>query len=64
MLRQAVMEQPDRAGTVYRDRQRTWREIADRVPRLAAAPRQLGVRPDQHPAVLRDPFWVGHSRKI
>ena len=52
ILRQAVMEQPDRAGTIYRDRRRTWREIGDRVPRMAAALRQLGVQPGQCVAAL------------
>jgi long-chain acyl-CoA synthetase len=43
MLRQAVMEQPDRAGTVFNGRARTWREIGQRVPRLAGALRKLGI---------------------
>jgi len=43
ILRQAVTEQPDRAGTVYNGRTRTWREIGQRVPRMAAALRSLGV---------------------
>jgi long-chain acyl-CoA synthetase len=43
MLRQAVMEQPNRLGTIYGQRRRTWREIGERVPRLAAALRKLGV---------------------
>jgi acyl-CoA synthetase (AMP-forming)/AMP-acid ligase II len=43
MLRQAILEQPDRAGTIYNGRRRTWREIGNRVPRLAGALRKLGV---------------------
>jgi long-chain acyl-CoA synthetase len=43
ILRQALMEQPDRIGTVFRDRRRSWREIAVRVARLAGALRNLGV---------------------
>src|SRR6516164_3905244 len=43
MLRQAIIERPDRAGTVYNGRQRTWREIGGRVPRLAGALRNLGI---------------------
>jgi long-chain acyl-CoA synthetase len=43
MLRQAILEQPDRAGTIYNGRRRTWREIGNRVPRLAGAMRKLGV---------------------
>lgn len=52
ILRQAVMEQPGRTGTVYRERRRTWREIGERVPRLAAALRGLGVRADECVAAL------------
>ncbi|MBT2301945.1 long-chain-fatty-acid--CoA ligase [Variovorax paradoxus] len=44
ILRQALMEQPDRKGTVYNGRSRTWREIGERVPRMAAALRALGAR--------------------
>jgi long-chain acyl-CoA synthetase len=43
ILRQAVMEQPDRDGTIFNGRSRTWREIGQRVPRLAGALRKLGV---------------------
>jgi long-chain acyl-CoA synthetase len=52
MLRQAVMEQPDRLGTIYGQRRRTWREIGERVPRLAAALRKLGVREGECVAAL------------
>ncbi len=45
ILKQAVMEQPERAGTIYRDRRRSWREIGERVPRMAAALQRLGVKP-------------------
>lgn len=43
MLRQAVMEQPNRAGTRFNGRERTWREIGQRVPKLAGALRELGI---------------------
>jgi len=52
ILRQAVMEQPDRVGTIYGQRQRTWREIGERVPRLAAALRGLGIGTGQCVAAL------------
>ncbi len=52
MLRQAVMEQPNRLGTIYGQRRRTWREIGERVPRLAAALRKLGVREGECVAAL------------
>jgi long-chain acyl-CoA synthetase len=43
MLRQAMLEQPDRAGSIFKGRQRTWREIGARVARLAGALQSLGV---------------------
>lgn len=52
ILQQAVMEQPNRIGTIYLDRRRTWREIGDRVPRMAAALSKLGVKPGQCVAAL------------
>ena len=32
ILRQAVTEQPDRLGTIYEGRRRTWREIWKKGP--------------------------------
>jgi long-chain acyl-CoA synthetase len=52
ILKQAVMEQPDRVGTVCGQRQRTWREIGERVPRLAAALRGLGISTGECVAAL------------
>src|SRR5437867_8031761 len=52
ILRQAVMEQPGRSGTIYRERRRTWREIGQRVPRLAGALRALGIRTEECVAAL------------
>jgi long-chain acyl-CoA synthetase len=43
MLRQAILEQPDRSGSIFKGRRRTWREIGARVARLAGALRSLGV---------------------
>ncbi len=42
-LTQAVACQPQRTATIYGDRRRTWKEVGDRVPRLAAALRALGI---------------------
>jgi long-chain acyl-CoA synthetase len=52
MLRQAIIEQPDRAGTVYNGRKRTWRQIGDRVARLAGALANLGIVEDDCIAAL------------
>lgn len=42
-LRQAVAAQPQRTATICNGRRRTWREVGERVPRLAAALRALGI---------------------
>jgi long-chain acyl-CoA synthetase len=42
-LTQAVACQPHRTATIFGSRRRTWREVGDRVPRLAAALRGLGI---------------------
>ena len=43
MLRQAVACQPNRTATICAGRRRSWAELGDRVPRLAAALRGLGI---------------------
>lgn len=43
MLTQAVANRPDGVATICNGRRRTWREVGDRVPRLAAALRGLGI---------------------
>ncbi|MEC7762128.1 MAG: long-chain-fatty-acid--CoA ligase [Pseudomonadota bacterium] len=43
ILRQAYLDAPDRPATVFGDRVRTWREVYDRVARLAGALKTLGV---------------------
>lgn len=52
ILAQAVLEQPNRAATIFGERRRLWREVGDRVPRLAAALRKLGVVPGDCVAAL------------
>lgn len=42
-LNQAVACQPHRTATICGDRRRTWKEVGERVPRLAAALRALGI---------------------
>jgi long-chain acyl-CoA synthetase len=43
LLNQAAACQPDRVATICGSRRRSWREVRDRVPRLAAALRELGI---------------------
>ncbi len=42
-LTQAVANQPQRTATVCNGRRRSWQEVGDRVPRLAAALHALGI---------------------
>lgn len=42
-LRQAVACRPDGIATICAGRQRSWREVGQRVPRLAAALRSFGI---------------------
>ncbi|RBA31947.1 hypothetical protein DQ226_15125 [Dietzia maris] len=44
-LHRAVQQDPDRPMTIYGDRVRTARESRDRISRLAAGLRSLGVKP-------------------
>jgi long-chain acyl-CoA synthetase len=52
ILTQAVANQPQRVATICGTRRRTWREVGERVPRLAAALRALGVRDGEFVAAL------------
>jgi long-chain acyl-CoA synthetase len=52
IMMQAVLEHPERAATVYGERRRTWREVGDRVPRLAGALQALGVQNGDRVAAL------------
>jgi long-chain acyl-CoA synthetase len=52
LLRSASRKNGDGAATIYRDRQRTWREVLDRVSRVAGGLRGLGVDSGARVAVL------------
>ena len=51
-LHRALQQTPDATMTVFRDRRRSFREVADRVARLAGALRALGVRDGERVAML------------
>jgi len=51
-LHRAVQQQPDQVMTIFGDRERTFREVAARVARLAAALRGLGVGGSDRVAML------------
>ena len=51
-LHRAMQQKPDAVATVYGERQRTWRELCERVARLAAGLRALGVAPGDRVGVL------------
>ena len=52
MLKQAVAIQPQGVATIFAGRRRTWREVGERVPRLAAALRALGIADGRFVAAL------------
>jgi acyl-CoA synthetase (AMP-forming)/AMP-acid ligase II len=51
-LHRSVQQTPDATMTVFGDRRRTYREVAERVARLAGALRGLGVRDGDRVAML------------
>lgn len=51
-LHRSVQQTPDAAMTIFGDRQRTFREVIDRVARLAGALRQRGVGDGDRVAML------------
>jgi long-chain acyl-CoA synthetase len=51
-LRRALQIKPNGPATVYGPRRRTWREVGERVSRLAAGLVSLGVNPGDRVAVL------------
>lgn len=51
-LRRALQVNPDGLATVFGSRRRTWREIGERISRLATGLRSLGANPDDRVAIL------------
>jgi long-chain acyl-CoA synthetase len=51
-LRRALQINPNGLATVFGNRRRNWREIGERVPRLAAGLRLLGANPGDRVAIL------------
>lgn len=51
-LFRAMQTRPQHVATIYGERQRRWAEVGDRVARLAAALRSLGIAPGDRVAVL------------
>lgn len=52
LFKEAVHRNPRGIATIFGDRTRRWDELGDRVPRMAAALRALGVRDGRFVAVL------------
>ena len=51
-LRRAAQINPDAAATVFRDRRHSWREVEDRVARLAGGLVRLGLSKGGRAAIL------------
>jgi long-chain acyl-CoA synthetase len=51
-LHRSLQQHPAAIATVYADRQQSFRQLADRVSRLAGALRQVGVKPGDRVAIL------------
>ncbi|MDB5621195.1 long-chain-fatty-acid--CoA ligase [Tardiphaga sp.] len=51
-LRRALQIDPQGTATIDGDRRRNWREVGDRVARLAGALQRLGIQPGDRVAVL------------
>jgi long-chain acyl-CoA synthetase len=58
-LHRALQQQPNAIATVFGSRRRTYIELADRVARLAAALRTLGVRTEDRDPVAALDFSGG-----
>jgi acyl-CoA synthetase (AMP-forming)/AMP-acid ligase II len=51
-LCRAVQKKPDAIATIFRERRQTFRQLADRVARLATVFKSLGLKPDDRVAIL------------
>ncbi|MGH8810140.1 MAG: AMP-binding protein, partial [Noviherbaspirillum sp.] len=51
-LQRSLQQTPDRVATVFRNRRRTYRELGDRVARLAGALRGMGMAPGDRVSML------------
>ena len=51
-LCRAVQKNPDAIATVFKDRRQTFRQLAERVARLAGVFHSLGLKPDDRVAIL------------
>ena len=51
-LCRAVQKKPNATATIFKGRRQTFRQLADRVARLAGVFRSLGVKPDDRVAIL------------
>lgn len=51
-LRRAALIRPDATATIDGEQRLSWRQVADRVARLASALRECGLRPGERVAVL------------
>src|ERR1700756_2587969 len=51
-LCRAVQKKPDAIATVYKGRRQTFRQLAERVARLAGGFHSLGLKPDDRVAIL------------
>ncbi|WIY27497.1 long-chain-fatty-acid--CoA ligase [Parasedimentitalea psychrophila] len=52
LLRRAAQINPDGIATIFQERQQSWRQMADRVARLAGALQLLGMGPGDRVALL------------
>ena len=51
-LQRSLQQSPDRIATIFRDRRRSFRELGERVARLAGALRSLGMKPGDRVGML------------
>ena len=51
-MRRSIQQTPDKVATIFRGRQRTFRELCERVARLAGALKAAGVKADDRVGIL------------